>query len=209
MDVRSKLQPPPPGVLGGLLSAVLRAAPRDVPALRRHRRPTRRCPGGRQPEQAALESGAGARADCAVAPDARPGPATRPGSPSPAAASRPEAIAAAPPRRPGSTADARRACRSAAATPSRQCLAQAIYFESRGEPLDGQIAVAEVVLNRVDDRRYPKSVCGVTKQGAGCGRGCQFSYACDGHSDVMKSAASARPQREARRADARRASAHR
>ena len=70
-----------------------------------------------------------------------------------------------------------------------QCLAAAIYFESRGEPLAGQIAVAEVVLNRVDDRNYPRTVCGVTTQGAGSGRGCQFSYACDGRSDVMKSAA--------------------
>jgi spore germination cell wall hydrolase CwlJ-like protein len=70
-----------------------------------------------------------------------------------------------------------------------RCLAEAIYFESRGEPLAGQIAVAEVVLNRVDDRRFPKTVCGVTNQGAGSGRGCQFSYACDGRSDVMKSAA--------------------
>ncbi|HVL22395.1 MAG TPA: cell wall hydrolase [Amaricoccus sp.] len=68
----------------------------------------------------------------------------------------------------------------------QDCLAQAIYFESRGEPLDGQVAVAEVVLNRVDDRRFPKSVCGVTRQGAGSGRGCQFSYACDGRPDVMK-----------------------
>ena len=71
--------------------------------------------------------------------------------------------------------------------PQWQCLAEAIYFESRGEPLAGQIAVAEVVLNRVDDRRYPKTVCGVTKQGVGGGRGCQFSYACDGRSDVMSS----------------------
>ncbi len=69
-----------------------------------------------------------------------------------------------------------------------QCLAQAIYFESRGEPIAGQIAVAEVVLNRVDDRNFPKTVCGVTHQGAGSGRGCQFSYVCDGHPDVMKSA---------------------
>ena len=69
-----------------------------------------------------------------------------------------------------------------------QCLAQAIYFESRGEPLAGQIAVAEVVLNRVDDRRFPNTVCGVTKQGAGSGHSCQFSYACDGRSDAMKSA---------------------
>jgi spore germination cell wall hydrolase CwlJ-like protein len=70
-----------------------------------------------------------------------------------------------------------------------RCLAEAIYFESRGEPLDGQVAVAEVVLNRVDDRRFPGTVCGVTNQGAGSGRGCQFSYACDGRSDVMKSTA--------------------
>jgi spore germination cell wall hydrolase CwlJ-like protein len=62
-----------------------------------------------------------------------------------------------------------------------QCLAQAIYFESRGEPLDGQVAVAEVVLNRVDDRAFPGTVCGVTNQG------CQFSYTCDGHSDQMRS----------------------
>ncbi len=70
----------------------------------------------------------------------------------------------------------------------QECLAQAIYFESRGEPLDGQIAVAEVVLNRVGDHSFPKTVCGVTRQGAGSGRGCQFSYVCDGNSDTMKSA---------------------
>jgi spore germination cell wall hydrolase CwlJ-like protein len=69
-----------------------------------------------------------------------------------------------------------------------QCLAAAIYHESRGEPLSGQIAVAEVILNRVDSRSYPNTVCGVTTQGAGSGRGCQFSYACDGRSDAMVSA---------------------
>jgi spore germination cell wall hydrolase CwlJ-like protein len=69
-----------------------------------------------------------------------------------------------------------------------QCLAEAVYFESRGEPIEGQVAVAEVVLNRVSDRRFPGTVCGVTRQGAGSGKGCQFSYACDGNSDVMKSA---------------------
>lgn len=61
-----------------------------------------------------------------------------------------------------------------------RCLAQAIYFEARGEPLKGQIAVAEVVLNRVDNRAYPDTVCGVTNQGASSGRACQFSYACNG-----------------------------
>lgn len=69
-----------------------------------------------------------------------------------------------------------------------RCLSEAIYFESRGEPLAGQIGVAEVVLNRVDDPRYPKTVCGVTHQGVGNGRACQFSYACDGRADVMSSA---------------------
>lgn len=69
-----------------------------------------------------------------------------------------------------------------------RCLAEAIYYESRGEPLDGQIAVAEVVLNRVDDRRYPSTVCGVTNQGVGSGRACQFSYACDGRPERMGSA---------------------
>lgn len=67
-----------------------------------------------------------------------------------------------------------------------QCLAEAIYFESRGEPIAGQIAVAEVVLNRTASRNFPGSICGVTNQGVGSGRGCQFSYACDGLSDVMK-----------------------
>lgn len=66
-----------------------------------------------------------------------------------------------------------------------RCLAEAIYYESRGEPLSGQIAVAEVVLNRVDSRQYPNSVCAVTKQGVERGRSCQFSYACDGRPERM------------------------
>lgn len=64
-----------------------------------------------------------------------------------------------------------------------QCLQQALYFEARGETLKGQFAVAEVILNRVDSGRYPKSVCGVVQQG-GNSR-CQFSYNCDGRPDVM------------------------
>lgn len=59
-----------------------------------------------------------------------------------------------------------------------QCLTQALYFEARGESLDGQIAVAEVILNRVDSPLYPRTVCGVVKQ-RGNG-GCQFSYVCNG-----------------------------
>lgn len=65
-----------------------------------------------------------------------------------------------------------------------QCLKEAIYFEARGESLLGQIAVAEVILNRVDSPLYPGSVCGVVKQRGG--GGCQFSYVCDGYADKMR-----------------------
>ena len=65
------------------------------------------------------------------------------------------------------------------------CLTEALYFEARGESLVGQVAVAEVILNRVDSRRYPNTVCSVVRQGEGNGRGCQFSYRCDGLSDAM------------------------
>lgn len=64
-----------------------------------------------------------------------------------------------------------------------QCLKTALYFESRGETLKGQFAVAEVILNRVDSPAYPKTVCGVVGQGGG--GSCQFSYNCDGNRDVM------------------------
>lgn len=70
-----------------------------------------------------------------------------------------------------------------------QCLTEAIYFEARGESLRGQIAVAEVILNRVDSPLYPGSVCGVVKQRGG--GGCQFSYVCDGRKDRMREKAAA------------------
>lgn len=66
-----------------------------------------------------------------------------------------------------------------------RCLTEALYFEARGETVIGQVAVAEVILNRVDSRDYPDSVCGVIGQGVGSGAGCQFSYKCDGRSDRM------------------------
>lgn len=68
-----------------------------------------------------------------------------------------------------------------------QCLATAIYHEARGESLKGQFAVAEVILNRVQSRKFPNSVCGVVYQGVVAGRigGCQFSFACDGRSENM------------------------
>jgi hypothetical protein len=60
------------------------------------------------------------------------------------------------------------------------CLAQAIYYEAGFEPEAGQRAVAQVVLNRVRDRNFPNTVCGVVYQGAGRRTGCQFSFVCDG-----------------------------
>ena len=69
------------------------------------------------------------------------------------------------------------------------CLRKAIYFEARGEGIRGEFAVAEVVLNRVDNPLYPRSVCGVVQQG---GHGaCAFSWVCDGFSDVMRDGVSA------------------
>ena len=59
---------------------------------------------------------------------------------------------------------------SAAADDALQCLAGAIYFESKGEPLTGQLAVAEVIINRAKSGRFPADVCAVVKQ-----RG-QFSF---------------------------------
>lgn len=60
------------------------------------------------------------------------------------------------------------------------CLTQAVYYEARGETPAGQAAVAQVVLNRVRHPAFPKSICSVVYQGAQVGRGCQFSFACDG-----------------------------
>ena len=66
-----------------------------------------------------------------------------------------------------------------------RCLSEALYFEARGESLEGQIAVAEVILNRRDSGRYPETVCGVVQQGTGEKWMCQFSYFCDGLSDTI------------------------
>ena len=57
------------------------------------------------------------------------------------------------------------------------CLAVAIYFEARSEPIDGQMMVAETILNRVADERWPDNVCEVVKQPH------QFSFYSDGKSD--------------------------
>jgi spore germination cell wall hydrolase CwlJ-like protein len=62
------------------------------------------------------------------------------------------------------------------------CLTAAVYYEARGEPREGQAAVAQVVMNRVRATGFPKSVCGVVYQGL-ASHACQFSFACDGSAD--------------------------
>ncbi len=65
-----------------------------------------------------------------------------------------------------------------------ECLALNIYFEARGEPEAGQLAVGHVVMNRVASARFPGTVCGVIQQGGELRRyRCQFSWWCDGRSD--------------------------
>ncbi len=62
------------------------------------------------------------------------------------------------------------------------CLAEALYFEARGESVKGQFAVAEVIMNRAEHGSFPDNVCGVINQGTASGRKyqCQFTYNCDG-----------------------------
>ncbi|TGE02493.1 cell wall hydrolase [Methylobacterium nonmethylotrophicum] len=64
----------------------------------------------------------------------------------------------------------------------QRCLAEAVYFEARGEPEQGQAAVAQVVLNRAKSGLYPSNICGVVYQNRHRYMGCQFSFACEGKS---------------------------
>lgn len=63
------------------------------------------------------------------------------------------------------------------------CLALNDYWESRGEPLEGRVAVAQVVLNRAMDRKYPTNLCDVVKQSRSGAVNCQFSWNCDSRGD--------------------------
>lgn len=65
---------------------------------------------------------------------------------------------------------------------AQHCVALAMYWEARGEGQEGMLAVGSVVLNRVEDDRFPDSACGVVYQG-GETPPCQFSWWCDGKSD--------------------------
>ena len=66
-----------------------------------------------------------------------------------------------------------------------QCLAGAVYFESRGEPLEGQLAVAKVIMNRAEDRRWPSSYCAVVYQRS------QFSFVKNGRMPRIKTGSAA------------------
>jgi len=68
---------------------------------------------------------------------------------------------------------------------AERCLSNAIYFEARDQPFRGQVAVAQVVINRVFSPFYPKDVCGVVYQNASHYLGCQFTFACDGKRKVI------------------------
>ncbi len=78
-----------------------------------------------------------------------------------------------------------------------KCLALNIYHEARGEPPEGQLAVAHVVLNRTSDTRFPNHVCDVVKDGGEKIRyRCQFSWWCDGRSDAATDRAAWRASRK-------------
>lgn len=66
-----------------------------------------------------------------------------------------------------------------------RCLAGAVYFEARGEPLDGQLAVAQVIINRTESRQFPASYCGVVHQRS------QFSFVRNGQMPRIKTASAA------------------
>jgi N-acetylmuramoyl-L-alanine amidase len=73
-----------------------------------------------------------------------------------------------------------------------KCMAENIYFEGRAEPMVGKIAIGHVVMNRIEDERFPNTICGVVKQGPVRDRiyypiknRCQFSWWCDGQKDIV------------------------
>lgn len=69
--------------------------------------------------------------------------------------------------------------------PQWRCLAEALYFEARGESAQGLFAVGEVIMNRVDSGNYPNSLCAVINQGTGRKYACQFTYTCDGRPEQI------------------------
>ena len=66
-----------------------------------------------------------------------------------------------------------------------KCLSEALYFEARGEQIEGQIAVADVIINRKNSSQFPGTICGVVSEGAPKRHACQFSYNCDGKLELI------------------------
>jgi hypothetical protein len=65
-------------------------------------------------------------------------------------------------------------------TTELDCLSRAIYYEARSETFVGQLAVAQVIMNRVRHPAYPETICGVVLEGSERVTGCQFTFTCDG-----------------------------
>ena len=66
-----------------------------------------------------------------------------------------------------------------------KCLSEALYFEARGEQIEGQIAVADVIINRKNSNYFPSTICGVVSEGSHRRNACQFSYNCDGKLELI------------------------
>ena len=66
-----------------------------------------------------------------------------------------------------------------------KCLSEALYFEARGEQIEGQIAVDDVIINRKNSSQFPGTICGVVSEGAHKRHACQFSYNCDGKLELI------------------------
>lgn len=98
----------------------------------------------------------------------------------------PEMIAVLPVRRPPPSPAQRLHLQGHSFAKAERCLAKAIYFEARNQPFRGQVAVAQVVINRVFSPFYPNNVCGVIYQNASHHLACQFTFACDGRSKAIK-----------------------
>jgi hypothetical protein len=95
----------------------------------------------------------------------------------------PATIAVLPPRAPGLPPPSpaqRLHLEGKSRAKAESCLAKAVYFEARDQPYRGQVAVAQVVMNRVFSGIYPRDVCGVIYQNASHHLACQFTFACDG-----------------------------
>jgi len=121
---------------------------------------------------ASIEAGAMSR-------DAAPASAM----PEPIAVSLPAMLAVLPPPAPGVPPPSpieRLHLQGKSLARAERCLANAVYFEARDQPFKGQVAVAQVVMNRVFSGFYPEDVCGVIYQNASHQLACQFTFACDG-----------------------------